>query len=223
MKKIISFILFLTFLLSLTSCTLKTESDAEKYPEYTIETEPNPMLEDYPPLTMESLLERDNIVLLEFTVTDEMYREIRYRYPDEAQLVGKSGEEREFVKSFLTREYDDYYIPLKADSQSFYPEMLEIDEISVIAEGMIFEDSVKVGSRFLTVASYYGEDSPIVIATNARKLYYITDENTILPVCNETLLHDECIGLTVDEFKEYLTDMREKALAETDEVVEWYD
>ncbi|MBQ4055426.1 MAG: hypothetical protein IJD17_06885 [Clostridia bacterium] len=223
MKKIISFILFLTFLLSLTSCTLKTESDAEKYPEYTIETEPNPMLEDYPPLIMESLLKRDNAVLLEFTVSDEMYRETRYRYPDEAQLEGKTGVEREGYKQMLTTEYDYYYIPLEVESQSFYSEIPEIDEIGVMAEAMIFADSVKIGSRFLTVTNYYGEDSPIVITTNPRMLYYITDENTILPVCNETLLHDECIGLTVDEFKEYLTDMREKVLAETDEVVEYYD
>jgi len=223
MKKIISLILFLTLLLSLTSCALKTESDAEKYPEYTIETEPNPMLEDSPPLTMDSLLKRDHIVLLEFTVTNDMYREIRYKYPDEAQLEGKTGVEREGYKQMLTTEYDYYYIPLEVESQSFYSAMPEIDEIGVMAEAMIFADSVNVGNRFLTVASYYGEDSPIVIATNPRKLYYITDENTILPVCNETLLHDECIGLTVDEFKEYLTDMREKALAETDEVVEYYD
>lgn len=134
-----------------------------------------------------------------------MYREIRYRYPDEAQFKGKIGVEREEYKQMLTTEYDYYYIPLDVESQLFYPETLEIDEIGIMAEAMIFADSVEFGCRFLTVANYYA-DSPIVITTNPRMLYYITDENTILPVCNETLLHDECIRLTVDELKKYLTD-----------------
>ena len=221
LKKTVCLFLLLSLVFTCTSCGFELKSDAKKYPEYTVDTDPD-ILEAGTSLTMERVLKDEDVVLFEFTVTDEVYREIRYEYPDESLLEGKSESERDLLMRTLVKEHDYYYIPVKIDSQAFYPENIVTNEVAVYPGLMVFGESVEVGRRFLAVEWYY-EDLFIHVTVDPRRLYYITDENTILPVCNETLLHDECIGLTVDEFKEYLTDMREKALAETDEVVEYYD
>lgn len=79
---------------------------------------------------------------------------------------------------------------------------------------MIFGDSVTEGARFLGVCVYHGPDSPLSASCSDTMLYYITDENTVLPVSDRTLLGEECKGKTVEEFKEMLSEIQMQARAE---------
>lgn len=206
------------------------EEPKEKYPLYIAEKnetkEENPLLinriwaqpvpeqevcygEDSE-LTIESVVASEFIAVLEFTVSGEMYRETRYTYPDEELLENYKGTDIEAYKELLTESWDCYVIPVEVADVSLNSEEINVDEITVLSHGMIFGDSVIEGARFLGICVYHGADSSLSVSANPNMLYYITEENTILPVCNRTLLREECRGKTVEEFKKMLSDIQQE-------------